>query len=141
MFVANNDLNFVYNEEEEVRYHLMVREENEDGQNWKINAKHDKLFSDYKGSILFTSDYSFKREQQLLLMFIKELEDIIWNGEKWRGGTGLNFSPGINDTQRNVYIMPGSQGSILENSNCKNLKLFEGANLKVLNGVQLKMND
>ncbi len=133
-----NDLNFIYEEGEGAKYELLTRSENEDGLNWVSRAQPVHLYSTYTGSMLFNSSNNIIKEYQLLLIFTKEIEDIIWNGEKWRGGTGLNKSPGLNDNVKKVFVMPGLQGSILENSNVKNLKLFEDAKLKIPLGIQLE---
>jgi len=134
------NLNFVYDETVEVRYDLMTRSENDFGLLWQTVSSPIHRYSDFKGSVLFGSDNGIDREYQLLLMFRNDKEDIIWNGDKWRGGTGLNNSPGINDTFRSIFVMPGSEGSILENSSVKNIKIFENGKLVIPSNFQLNAN-
>ncbi len=102
---------------------------------------HNKVFSDHVGSILYTTNNDIVKEYQMLIVFNKQLEDIIWNGNKWRGGTGTDKSPGANDILKNVYIMPGLDGKVLDNSSCKNLKIFKGAKLNVPNGIIFDSNN
>ncbi len=132
-----SDLNFVYDNNPEVKYMLYSRNENKDSLTWSYNTYPSEIYGGVNSSMVFTNGNSLTKSLQLLIMFSANKEDIIWNGFKWRGGSGINNSPGINDNSKNINIMPGNNAILLENANCKNIKLFENAIFQIPAGLNL----
>lgn len=131
-----SDLNFVY-DSPPAYYGLHSRSDNDFGETWSYNIDPKEVINGVNSSMLFTGNNGLTESMQLYIVFKIGNEDIIWNGLKWRGGTGTENSPGINDNTKNIHVMPGNEASLLDNANSKSLFIYEDAEFHITPGKNL----
>ena len=132
------NLNFIY-EGGDSKYSLWRRSENASGIAWNFLASSALKIGGVNSALLFTSGNGLDQGGQFIPAFKRNVEDIIWNGHRWRGGSGPLESPGAADQDKNVYIMPGQPAILLENAMCKDLFLFETGRFEIPEGLQLNV--